>query len=349
MSQRDGSAFPKVCLLLKMKRVLPCRVCSPSIAFGIAACLAFALVLTKPALAQPAYPNKPLRFVVAFGPGGIADTIGRLVGQKLSERFGQNVVVDNRAGAGGIVGAKLVTAAAPDGYTLLVITAAIAVNAWASKEAVDPRTQLTPIALAASAPTIFAVHRSVTAKNLMDYVRNAKSGRLTYSTAGVGTTEHLTSEYVFKTATGVHATHVPFQGGVAPVTAVLGQQVDLTTTTVPTAYPFIKDGRLRVLAAASRQRIPALPDVPTLAEAGFADFENASWIAFFAPAGTPAAISGTLNAEINDALRKPDVRERLATLGFDLQLGSQREFADYVNSEVAKWARVVKTIGITFD
>ena|ERR1035437_8005340 len=308
--------------------------------------LLMAAVATTTA-AQQTYPNKPIRVVVAFGPGGIADTIARLVGQKLSDRFGQSIVVDNRAGAGGTVGAKLVAAAAPDGYTLLVITAAVAVNVSASREAVDPSNQLTPIALAASAPTIFAVHRSVTAKNLMEYVRGAKGGRFTYSTAGVGTTEHLTSEYVFKAVPGLDATHVPFHGGIAPVTAVIGQQVDITTTTVPTAFPYIKQGVLRVLAVASRKRIAVLPDVPTLAEAGFPDFENASWIAFFAPAKAPAAVVRTLNAEINNALLKPDVRSRLMTMGFDPQAGSQAEFAAYLKSEIAKWAQVIKTTGIT--
>jgi tripartite-type tricarboxylate transporter receptor subunit TctC len=308
--------------------------------------LLMAAVATTTA-AQQIYPNKPIRVVVAFGPGGIADTIARLVGQKLSDRFGQSIVVDNRAGAGGTVGAKLVAAAAPDGYTLLVITAAVAVNVSASREAVDPSNQLTPIALAASAPTIFAVHRSVTAKNLMEYVRGAKGGRFTYSTAGVGTTEHLTSEYVFRAVPGLDATHVPFQGGIGPVTAVIGQQVDITTTTVPTAFPYIKQGVLRVLAVASRKRIAVLPDVPTLAEAGFPDFENASWIAFFAPAKAPAAVVRTLNAEINNALLKPDVRSRLMTMGFDPQAGSQAEFAAYLKSEIAKWAQVIKTTGIT--
>jgi tripartite-type tricarboxylate transporter receptor subunit TctC len=308
--------------------------------------LLMAAVATTTA-AQQTYPNKPIRVVVAFGPGGIADTIARLVGQKLSDRFGQSIVVDNRAGAGGTVGAKLVAAAAPDGYTLLVITAAVAVNVSASREAVDPSNQLTPIALAASAPTIFAVHRSVTAKNLMEYVRGAKGGRFTYSTAGVGTTEHLTSEYVFRAVPGLDATHVPFQGGIGPVTAVIGQQVDITTTTVPTAFPYIKQGVLRVLAVASRKRIAVLPDVPTLAEAGFPDFENASWIAFFAPAKAPAAVVRTLNAEINNALLKPDVRSRLMTMGFDPQAGSQAEFAAYLKSEIAKWAQVIKTTGIT--
>ncbi len=316
---------------------------------ALAVICALVIVFPRLASAQQPYPNKPIRMVVAFGPGGIADTIGRLVGQKLNDRFGQPIVVDNRAGAGGTVGAKLVAGATPDGYTLLVITAAVAVNASASKDAVDPRTQLTPVALAASAPTIFAVHRSVTAKNLMEYVRGTKGGRFTYSTAGVGTTEHLTSEYVFKAVPGLDATHVPFQGGIAPITAVLGQQVDMTTTTVPTSFQFIKQGTLRVLAVASHKRIPVLPDVPTLAEIGFPDFENASWIAFFAPAKTPAAVVRTLNAEISNALRQPDVRERLAAIGFDPHTGSQAEFAEYVKSEVAKWARIIKTTGIVLN
>ncbi len=312
-------------------------------------CLLVSLYLVAAAMtasAQQTYPNKPIRVVVAFGPGGIADTIARLVGQKLSDRFGQSVVVDNRAGAGGTVGAKLVAGAMADGYTLLVITAAVAVNTSASAEAVDPRTQLTPIALAASAPTIFAVHRSATAKDLMEYVRGVKSGRFTYSTAGVGTTEHLTSEYVFKAVRGLDATHIPFQGGTAPVTAVIGQQVDLTTTTVPTAFPYIRQGMLRVLATASRKRLAVLPEVPTLAEIGFPDFENASWIAFFAPAKAPMVVVRALNAEINSALRQSDVRERLAAIGFDPHEGSQADFAEYVKSEVAKWAQVVKAAGI---
>src|SRR6185503_12289347 len=178
-------------------------------------CAMCVLTIAAPgaAWAQAGYPNKPLRLVVAFGPGGVADTIGRLVGQKLNDRFGQPVVVDNRAGAGGIVGAKIVAAAPADGYTLLVITAAVAINAVTSKEGVDPRSQLTPIALAASSPTIFAAIRSAPGGNLMEYLRSVKGGRFTYSSAGVGTAEHLTSEYVFKAVSGVTATHVPFAGG----------------------------------------------------------------------------------------------------------------------------------------
>jgi tripartite-type tricarboxylate transporter receptor subunit TctC len=309
----------------------------------------WACLLCAPSVPAQPYPSKPIRVVVAFGPGGIADTVARLVGQKLADRLGQQMVVDNRPGAGGTVGAKLVAGATSDGYTLLVITAAIAVNASAAREAVDPRTELTAVALTASTPTIFAVHRSVAAKNLMDYLRVAKAGRFTYSTAGVGTTEHLTSEYLFKAVSGFDATHVPFQGGTAPVIAVAGQQVDMTTTTVPTAFPFIKQGTLRVMAVASRKRIAVLPEVPTLAESGFPDFENASWIAYFAPAKTPPAVVQLLNTEINNALRQTDVRERLAALGFDAHASSRAEFAEYVKSEIAKWAKVVKTTGITLN
>ncbi len=312
--------------------------------------LAVLTLVGAAAIAQPvsaqAYPNKPIRVVIAFGPGGIADTIGRLVGQKLNDRFGQPIVGDNRPGAGGAVAAKLVAGATPDGYTLLVTTTAIAVNATAVKDAIDPRTQLVPVAIAATAPTIFVVHRSVTAKSLLEYVRTTKKGRFNYGTAGVGTTEHLTSEYIFKGVPGLEPTHIPYQGGAAPVTAVVAQQVDLATTTIPTASTFIKQGALKVMAVASRKRVPALPDAPTLAEAGFADFENASWIAFFAPAKTPATAVRTLNTEINNALRQQDVRDRLTALGFDIQTRTQPDFLAYVKSEVEKWMQVIKATGI---
>lgn len=307
-----------------------------------------AMALPQAALAQPSYPNKAIRLVIAFGPGGVADTIGRLVGQKLNERFGQPVVVDNRPGAGGIVAAKLVAEAPADGYTLLVITSAVAINAVTSKEGVDPRHRLTPIALAASALTVLATHNSVTTRNLLEYVRNAKAGRFSYSTAGVGTAEHLTSEYIFKMA-GLDATHVPFPGGLAAVTAVLGKHVEIVTTPVPSAWPFIKDGRLRAAAVASHTRIPLLPDVPTLGETGFTNFENATWVAVFAPPNLREGLVQTLNSEINNALVTADVRDRLTTLGFDQKRASQGDFANYIKDEMEKWSRVVKTTGITLN
>jgi tripartite-type tricarboxylate transporter receptor subunit TctC len=299
-------------------------------------------MIAQAAAAESTYPDKPLRLVVAAGPGGVADTIARMVGQKLSDRLGQPVVADNRAGAGGLLGAKTVAAAAPNGYTLLVITAAIVSSAVTSSDAVDPRTQLTPIAYGAGAAIVIAAHASTPAKNLMDFVRNVKGGRFTYSTAGHGTSAHFIAEYVFKAAGGLEATHVPFPGGLAPLTAVVAKEVDLTVPTLPTALPFIRDGRLRTLAVATHHRIDALPSVPTLAEAGFVDFEHISWIGFFAPPRMPAAIVRTLDTQINDALRQPDVRERLVNLGFGPRASSQREFARYVSSEMAKWEQLVK-------
>ncbi len=310
------------------------------------ACACALFAAAAPAAERAAYPARPIRAVIGFGPGGIADTIGRLVGQKMSDRLGQSVVGDNRPGAGGALAARIVAGAAPDGYTLLVTTTAIAVNATAVKDAVDPRRQLAPVAVAATAPTIFVVHRSVTSRGLMDFLRTAKSGRFNYGTAGVGTTEHLTSEFLFRALPGLDGTHVPYQGGAAPVTAVVAQQVDMATTTIPTAFPFIKQGALRVLAVAARKRVNALPDVPTLAEAGFPDFENASWIAFFAPAGTPARVVTRLNTEVTHALGQADVRDRLTALGFDIQTRSQADFAAYVAAEVEKWAKVIKATGI---
>lgn len=286
--------------------------------------------------------------VIAFGPGGVADTMGRMAAQKLNERFGHPVVVDNRPGAGGIVAAKLVAEAPADGYTLLVITAAVAINTVISREGIDPRRRLTPVALVASAPTVLSMHGSITSISLQDYVRNVKGGRFSYSTAGVGTAEHLTSEYVFKRA-GLDATHVPFAGGLAAVTAVLGRHVEIVTAPVPSAWPFLKDGRLRAIAVASHARILVLPEVPTLGEAGFANFENATWVAIFAPPGLPESLVRFLNAEINQSLAAPDVRERLTTLGFDQKRTSPREFSSYIKDEVEKWSRVVKTTGFTLN
>ncbi len=310
-------------------------------------CAGLGLAIPQWAVAQSTYPVRPLRFIVAAGPGGVADTIARTVGQKLSDRFGQSVVSDNRAGAGGLVGAKTVATATPNGYTLLVITSAIVSSAATSKDAVDPRTQLTPIAFGAGAAIIMAAHGSTSAKNLMDFVRNIKGGRFTYSTAGHGTSAHLMAEYVFKAAGGLDAIHVPFPGGLAPLTAVVSKEVDLTVPTLPTAWPLIKDGRLRALAVASHKRIDALRDVPTLGEAGFLDFEHISWIGFFGPPGMPVALIRTLDTEINNALRQPDVRERLVNLGFESRTSSQREFARYVGSEMAKWEQIVKVMGST--
>ena len=297
-------------------------------------------------LAQQGYPTKPIRNVVAFGPGGVTDIIARLIGRQLGAQFGQTVVVDNRPGAGGMLGSRLVSSAAPDGYTLLVITGAVAINAATMKDAIDPRTQLTAVGPAASAPTVFTVPRSVTTDNLMHYLRDVKARRFTYATAGAGTAEHLVSEYVLRVAAGFDATHVPFGGGGAALTAVMSQQVDIGSTPLPTAAPFVKDGRLRVLAVASHKRIPLLPDVPTLGEAGLADIENMTWVGYFGPPKLPASIANQLNGAIATALRDAELKERLIALGFTPQIAGVREFSKYVASEVALWTDIAKKTGV---
>lgn len=297
---------------------------------------------------QDAFPAKSIRIIVAFAPGGVADTVARLVGQKISDRLGQPVLVENRGGAGGSIASKAVAAAPADGYTLLVNTAAFAAHASLSKEpGYDPVADFAPVAIAATTPTVFVFSASVPADNLQAFIKGAAGKRITFSSAGVGTTPHLTAEYVFKTLAKLDAVHVPFQGGPLAITAVLSGQVDFVTTSMPPAVPLIKQGKMRALAVASKTRSPVLPDVPTLAEQGLPDVEDHTWIAFLAPAKTRNDVVQKLNAEVNDAIRQPDVRDRLTALGFSAQGGTTAQFADYLKQEVAKWARIVKETGFT--
>jgi len=291
------------------------------------------------------YPSKPIRIVVAFAPGGVADTVARVVGQRLSERLGQGVVVENRGGAGGNVASKAVGAAAADGYTLLAHTAAVAVNsALGPQTGYDPLAELGPVALAASTPTIIVGNAASPARDLREFVQGAKGKRASYSSAGVGTSPHLTADYVLRVLSGLDAVHVPYQGGPLAITAVIAGQVDLVSTSMPPALPHVRQGKLRALAVADARRTPALPDVPTLAELGIANFEDVGWIAFLAPLRTPEGIVSRLNQEIRDTLQQPDVRERLTNAGFEPQQRTVAEFATYLRSETAKWTQVVKAI-----
>ena len=297
-----------------------------------------------------AYPTKPVRVVVAFAAGGFADGVARLVGQKLSERLGQPVVIDNRGGAGGNIAARLVAGAPADGYTLLVSTAAISINASLYKNpGYDISRDFVPVALTGSTPGLFAVHASNPARSLQDLIRMAKGKGLNYATAGVGSSSHLAGDYLFRSLAGLNATHVPFQGGGPAVAAALANQVEVLSLSMPPVVPHIKAGRLKGLAVSSLKRVAALPDVPTVTEGGFANFEERSWVGYFAPAKTPAAIVKKLNGAVNEALGMADVRARLDALGLEPQPVSPGEFSDYVRSEVAKWAKIIKTTGITAD
>ena len=288
--------------------------------------------------------------VVAFAVGGFADSVARLVGARLSERLGQPVVVDNRGGAGGNIGSRIVAGAAADGYTLLVNTAAISINASLYRNpGFDIRRDFVPVALTGSTPGLFAVHASNPAGTLQDLIRSAKGRNVTYATAGVGSSSHLAGDYLLRSLAGLSATHVPFQGGGPAISAALANQVEVLSLSMPPVVPHIKAGRLKGLAVSSLTRVPALPDLPTVTEAGFPGFEERSWVGYFAPAKTPAAIVNKLNGEINAILGLADVKGRLDAMGLETRPGSPAAFAAYLKSEVARWAKIIRTIGITAD
>lgn len=310
---------------------------------------ATALALACGAAAAQAYPNKPVRVIVAFAAGGFADSITRQIAQKLSERLGQQFVVDNRGGAGGNVGARIVAEATPDGYTLLAHTAASSINVTLYKNlGFDLLKDLAPVSNTVSTAGLFTVVASHPAGTLQDLIRMAKGKRLTYATAGVGTSSHIAADYLLRVLAKLDAIHIPFKGGGPAVIAVLGNQVELLNSSAA-ALPHIQAGRMKALGVSSLTRIESLPEVPTVAEAGFPGFEERSWVGFFAPAKTPAAIVTLLNREINQVLALPDVAASFRARGMDIHPGSAADFTRYVQKEVANWAKMVTTTGVTLD
>jgi tripartite-type tricarboxylate transporter receptor subunit TctC len=307
-----------------------------------------ALLVGSPSALAQGYPSKPVHVVVSFAPGGPADIVGRLLAQKLGEQLGQSFVVENRAGAGGNIAAKNVAGAAADGYTLLVTTSALAVN---QSLYVDPGYQaqrdFTPIALAASSPNVLLASPSTPANNLKEFIRDNKGKSVSYSTAGIGSTPHLTGDHLLRVLAGLDAVHVPYQGAAPAIAAVMGNQVTLASVALPPAVPHIKAGKVKGLAITSRERLEALPDVPTVAESGFPDFEDYTWVGVFGPAKLAPEIASKLNAAVNDVLRSADVREKLVAMGFEAKPGTPAEFGAYLRNELAKWGKIVKDTGIT--
>ena len=311
----------------------------------------FAAALAAGAAAAPAtaqdWPKaRPITFTVAFGPGSSTDIIARSVGQKLSESLGQSVVIENKPGAGGTIGAQLVKRAAPDGYNILVISVSYAVNPSLYPNAgYDPLLDFVPIVLGPSTPNIFTVHPSLPVNNVKELIAYARQEKLSYASSGIGTTTHLSMERM-KIASGVDITHVPYQPAQA-IGAVVAGHTQVSSTSMPPAVPQVKAGKLRALAVTSAQRSPALPDVPTMNESGFSDFDDLTWFAFFAPAGTPPAIVEQLNAEINKAMEAPDVVAKFAEQGLSSRRNSPAEFNAYLRAEIPKWAKAVKDSGAT--
>jgi tripartite-type tricarboxylate transporter receptor subunit TctC len=312
--------------------------------------LALLLIASTPAALAQAYPAKPVRFIVAFAPGGPADIVARLVALKLGEALGQPVVVENRAGAGGNVAAQVVAKAAPDGYTVLVTTSAIAVNQSLSKDpGYDVEKDLIPVAIVASSPNVIIASPALGANTLQEVIAKAQGGKLNYGTAGVGTTPHLTAEYLFKVLAKVQVVHVPYNGAAPALAAAMGGEIELASVAMPPAVPMIKAGKVRGIAVTSDRRVAALPDVPTVAESGFPGFADYTWVGLFLPLHAPPEIVAKLNAEVEKLLSQPDMRERLAASGFEPVGGTPRQFADYLKSELGKWARVVRETGVTAE
>ncbi len=320
----------------------------------LAACIALAaagLVIPLADAAAQAWPTKSVRMVVPFPAGGSADTLSRLLSQKLSERLGQPFVSDNRPGAGGNIGTDLVAKSAPDGYTFLMGVSSIAIApslypnlSW------DPVKDFTPVVLVASTPNILVVHPSVAANSVQELVALAKSkpGQLNYASGGNGATNHLAGE-LFKRMTGTEIVHIPYRGNPLAVIDVLNGQVAMMFDFMITSLPHVKAGKLRPLAVTGNKRSPQVPDLPTVAEAGVPGYEASTWFAVMAPAGTPAEVIAKLNAEVNAVLRMQDVRERLDTLGAEPMGGTPADVAALIRIDLPKWAEVVKAASIKIE
>ena len=297
------------------------------------------------------YPAKPIRFLVGFPPGGTSDILARTIGQKLGEAVGQQVVIDNRPGAGGNIGAEAAAKSAPDGYTIFMSTTSQAISASLySKLNYDLVRDFAPITQAVNYTNLLVVHPSLPVRSVKELIALAKArpGELNYGTAGNGTPPHMTGE-LFNSYTGVKLQHVPYKGGAPAIADLLGGQITIMFDNVPPLLPHVQAGKMRPLAVTSLKRISVLRDVPTLDEAGLKGFDSVAWNGVLAPAGTPKEIVARLNAEILRILSLPDVRERLSSQGADPVGGTPEQFAALIRSEIQKWAKVVKDSGAKVD
>lgn len=314
---------------------------------AVAASLVLALSATALSAAA-AYPEKSVRMIVPYPPGGITDIVGRAVAERLSKTLGQPIVVDNRAGAGGTIGATLGARSTPDGYTLFVGTSATnGTNPSTYRNlSYKPETDFAPVALVATAPLMIIVNPSVPAKTLPEFIAYMKSNpnKVNFASTGNGGSVHLTSE-LFAMQTGTKMQHIPYKGSSPALTDLMGGQVQVMFDNVPSAAPLAKSGKVRALAVTSTKRTALAPDTPTVAESAVPGFESLSWIAVYAPAGTPAEIVRKLNEAINEALKHPDLLSTFQKAGLDPVGGTPEDLAKYQTAEIAKWSNVVKTIG----
>ena len=318
-----------------------------SIRFQIFLGLAFLATVT--AAQSAGYPDKPIRIVVAYTPAGATDILARTVGQKLTEAWGQSVIIDNRPGANGNIGTEYAAKASADGYTLLMVTAGThGINPGLYRKlGFDAVKDFAPVSLVAMVPNIFVVNNAVPAKDLKDFIAYAKSnpGKFNYGSPGNGSTAHLSME-LFKSMTGIQMVHVPYKGSAGVLADLIGGQIVVTMDNMPPYIPQVKAGKIRALAVSTTHRSPAVPDVPTVAEAGVPGYDSGAWFGLVAPANTPKDIVNKLSRETARILQLPDVSARLSDLGAEPVGGTPEQFSAHIKSEIAKWAKVIKDANV---
>lgn len=315
--------------------------------FSINACILAAATLS-PVLFAQAYPTKPIRMVVGFAPGGAPDIIGRLVGQKLNERLGQPVIVDNRPGATGNIGAEIVAKAAGDGHTVFMATLSIAISpSFYRKLPFDPVKSFAPVGMVASVPLLLVVHPSLPVKSVKELIAlaKAKPGSLNYASVGNGSPQHLSAE-LFNSVAGVNVVHVPYKGGGPATAAVLAGEAQLFFAGMPPALPHVKAGRLRGLAVSTAKRSRSAPEVPTVSEAGLPGFEADNWNALLAPHGTPSQVVARLSRELEGILKLTDIQVQLINTGAEAAYSTPQELAARVKTETVKWGEVARAAGV---
>ena len=320
-------------------------------AFALTAAMAAQAALAQDKSAPDSYPNRPIRYIIPWAVGGATDIVGRIVAQKLTERLSQQVVVDNRPGAGAIIGSEILAKSAPDGYTMMSANIAHGANPYLHKKLpYDTVKDFAPVTLMVVIPMVLIVHPSVPARSVPEFIAlaKAKPGQLTYGSAGNGSANHLAME-LFKVSTGANIIHIPYKGGGPAIADLMAGQIGAMFSTVAMAVPYVKGGRLLAFGISSTKRSAALPDVPTVAEAGISGAELHEWQGVIVPTGTPKAVIDSLHREITGVLGLADVRERISGLGADVAASTPAQFAEHIRNELAIWGRVVKQSGIRAD
>jgi len=311
-------------------------------------CVAAALCSQQADAAEATYPTKPIRVIIGFPPAGAADIFARLVGQKLAETWGQPVVIDNRPGAGSTIGSEIAANATPDGHTLMAVSASYATSAGLYKKLnYHPINSFAPITMIVSNANLLLAHPSVPAKSAKELIAVAKAnpGKLAMGSAGTGSITHLAGE-LFANMAAIKVTHVPYKGGGPNLNALLGGEIQITVASVPASLGHVKAGRVKALGLTSVKRSAVLPEVPTIAESGVPGYEAKNWYGILAPAGVPKPIVAKLNGQINESLRAPDLVEAIAKQGAEVEGGTPEAFRKYLQSEIAKWSKVIEAAGV---